>query len=117
LVWKIVANLPSAVSNVVTNQADALDFLGSPANIDQAKKTPGLSVISYPGSNYIYVELNTRAKGDSSTPHPILGDREVRRALTMALDRRSMVTSIFGTYAKVPPGPIPQLWSIWDSTV
>lgn len=117
LIWKIVANLPAAVSNIVTNQADAIEFLGPPANIEQAKKAPDVSIIPYPGSSYMYVELNTRANGDSSEPHPILGDREVRRALTLALDRQSMVTSIFGTYAKVPPGPLPQLWSIWDTTV
>lgn len=115
LVWKIVANLPAAVSDIVTGQADALDFLGSPANIEQVKKTPGMSVIPYPGSNYMYVELNTRANGDSSQPHPILGDREVRRALTMALDRQSMAANVVGSYGKVPPGPIPQWWPIWDS--
>jgi peptide/nickel transport system substrate-binding protein len=115
LIWKMVANLPAAVSDIVTGQADALDFLGSPANIDQVKKTTGVSVIPYPGSNYLYVELNTRANGDSSSPHPVFGEREVRRALTMALDRQAMATNIFGTYAKVPPGPIPQWWPIWDS--
>lgn len=117
LVWKIVANLGAAVSDLVTGQADALDYLGSPANIEQARKTPQLSVIPYAGSNYIYLELNLRANGDSTQPHPILGDRDVRRALTLALDRQGMVTSVFGPYAKVPPGPMPQIWSIWDTTV
>src|SRR4029077_21258732 len=117
LIWKLVANGPTAVSDVVTNQADAIDFLGSPANIDQAKKTPQLSVYPYPGSNYLYLEFNLRANGDSTEPHPILGDREVRRALTLALDRRAMATNVFGACAKVPPGPMPQLWSIWDTTI
>ncbi len=115
LIWKIVSGPQAAVSDIVTGQADALDFLGSPANIDQAKKTPGVSVVPYPGSNYMYLEFNTRANGDSSRPHPVFGDREVRRALTMALDRQAMSTNIFGPYSKVPPGPIPQWWPIWDS--
>ena len=117
LVWKIVSGLPDAVSEMVTRQADALDFLGSPANIEQVKKTPGLTAVPYRGSNYIYLELNLRANGDSSRPHPVFGDRDVRRALTLALDRRAMAANLFGSYAKVPPGPMPQLWSIWDTTI
>jgi peptide/nickel transport system substrate-binding protein len=118
LIWKIVANPGIAVSDLLTNQADAIDFLGSPSNIDQAKKAPQLSIYSYAGSNYIYLELNQRANGDSTEPHPILGDRDVRRALTLALDRQAMVTNVFGSYAKVPPGPVSQLESaIWDPTI
>lgn len=115
LIWKIVTTTQAAVNEIVTGGADAIDYLGSPAAIDQVQKVPGMSLVPYRGSNYIYLDFNLRANGDSSKPHPILGDREVRRALTMALDRQAMVTSIFGTYAKVPPGPIPQLWPIWDS--
>ncbi|HYK11461.1 MAG TPA: peptide ABC transporter substrate-binding protein [Gemmatimonadales bacterium] len=117
LIWKLVASPAQAVNAMVTNQGDALDFLGPPANVEQVKKTPGLSAIPYPGSNYIYLEMNERANGDSSKPHPVFADREVRRALTMALDRQGMLTSTFGPYAKVPMGPIPQWWSIWDTTV
>lgn len=115
LIWKFVTGSTVAVNDIATGQADAIDFLGSPANIELARKTPGMSLVPYPGSNYMYLEFNTRANGDSSKPHPVFGDREVRRALTMALDRQAMSTNIFGPYSKVPPGPIPQWWPIWDS--
>jgi len=117
LIWRFVSGAAAGVDQVVTGQADAIDFLGSPQNIALARKAPQLTLYPYRGSNYVYVELNLRANGDTATPHPIFGDRDVRRALTMALDRAGMATSVFGPYAKVPPGPMPQLWSIWDSTI
>lgn len=117
LIWKIVSGTAAALSSVVAGQADALEYLGSPANIELARKAPQLTLYPYRGSSYAYLELNLRANGDTTRPHPVLGDREVRRALTMALDRKAIVASVFGTYAKVPPGPMPQFWSIWDSTI
>ena len=41
----------------------------------------------------------------------MLGDRDVRRAIGLALDRRAMVRSTFGATAEVPFGPAsPMLW-------
>src|SRR6185503_10210473 len=73
-----------------------------------------LTLYPYRGATYGYLGFNLAANGDTSQPHPVFGDRTVRRALTMAIDRASLVKSVFGDYAKVPPGPVSQLWWIWD---
>src|SRR5439155_1440953 len=57
------------------------------------------------------------ARGDTSLPHPLFGDRQLRRALTLATDRQQLVQSVFGGLAKIPPGPMPLLWATWDSTL
>jgi len=86
----------------------------TPDNIERAKAAPQLTIYPYRGATYGYLGFNLAANGDTTQPHPIFGDRDVRRALTMAVDRASLLKSMFGDYAKVPPGPVSQVWWIWD---
>ncbi len=117
LIWHFAANLQVAVTQLVADQADALEYLGPPQFIQQAQAAPQLTLHPYKGSNYGYLGFNLGANGDTTQPHPIFGDRSVRRAITMGVDRAKLLLSVFGTHAKVPPGPMPQFWSIWDSTI
>lgn len=55
-----------------------------------------------------YLTFNLRASGDRTQPHPILADPDVRRALAMAVDRRTLVRVAFGDYGRVPEGPVAQ---------
>lgn len=116
IVHSVTGGLPTAVLQLVADQADAIEFLGLPEFVTQARKAPQLTLVPYAGTSYGYGLFNLRANGDSTKPHPIFGDRDVRRALTMAIDREQILKSVFGPYGKVPPGPMPQEWSIWDST-
>jgi peptide/nickel transport system substrate-binding protein len=61
--------------------------------------------------------FNSRANGDTAKPHPLFGDREIRRALTMAVNRASLVKSTLGDLGRVPPGPISSLLWIWDPEI
>src|SRR5207245_1592457 len=75
---------------------------------------PQLTLYPYRGATYGYLGFNLAANGDSSRLHPLFGDRELRRALVMAVDRERLLQNVWGDAAKVPPGPEPQLWWIWD---
>src|SRR5258708_39573695 len=35
----------------------------------------------------------------------------------MATDRERLLRNVFGEFAKVPPGPLSQLWWIWDPEI
>ena len=117
LMWRFTPDLQVAVSQLVAGQADARDALATPENIERARAAPQLTVYSYRGSVYGYLGFNLAANGDTTRPHEIFGDREVRRALTLAVDRVALLKSVFGDVAKVPPGPMPQLWWIWDPQI
>ncbi len=113
LIWRFSGDLSVAVTQVAAGEADAIEVLVSPTNIERARKEPRLALYPYPGSVFTFVSLNLRARGGSG-PHPVLGDPEVRRALVAASDRVRMTQSIYGTAAKVPPAPIPESWSaLW----
>jgi peptide/nickel transport system substrate-binding protein len=49
--------------------------------------------------------MNLRDPANHGRPHPIFGNRELRRALTMAVDRAAVVRSVFDTLALPALGP------------
>ena len=119
LIWRFTPNLDVAVSQVIAGQADAIEVLGPPANVKRVHDVAGLTTYPYPGTTYGFLAFNLRANGDTGAPHPVFGTRELRRAVVMALDREGMLQNVWGGdhLAAVPPGPMPRLWSLWDSSL
>jgi peptide/nickel transport system substrate-binding protein len=117
LMWRFTPDLQVAVSQLVADQADAREALVTPENVDRARAAPQLTLYTYRGSVYGYLGFNLSANGDTTRPHEIFRDREVRRALTMAVDRGALLRNVFGDFAQVPPGPMSQLWWIWDPEI
>ena len=114
VIWRFTPNLPVAVMQLSAGDADAAEVLGPPDFVKQARAAPQLATYPYKGSTYGYLGFNLAAPGDSTRPHPLFGDRRLRRALVMATDRDRLLASVFGDLAKVPPGPISQLSWIWN---
>jgi peptide/nickel transport system substrate-binding protein len=117
LIWRFTPDLQVVVNQLVANEVDAIEILVSPDNIRRVRETPHLATYPYKGAAYAYLGFNLAANGDSTKPHPLFGDRTLRRALTMATDRERLVNSVFGDNAKVPPGPMSQQWWIWDPEI
>ncbi len=117
LIWRFTPDLQVAVTQLVAGEADAIEVLVSPDNVARVKAAPHLATYPYKGAAYGYLGFNLAANGDSTKPHPLFSDRDVRRALTMATDRGRLLKSVFADNAKVPPGPMSQLWSIWDPEI
>src|SRR6266511_717777 len=115
LIWRFTPNLQVAVQQVIADQADIREQLVTPDNVNRAREAKQLAVYTYVGNVYTYLSFNLRSQADSTLPHPIFSDRDVRRALVMAVDRASLLKSALGDLAKVPPGPTSELLSwIWD---
>jgi peptide/nickel transport system substrate-binding protein len=114
LIWRFQPDLAAAVNQVLAGESDALELLLTPDNVRRARETPHLALYSYPGLQFGYLGFNLRANGDTARPHPIFGDRDVRRALAMAVDRERLLRNTLGELGRVPPGPIPTLWPLWE---
>jgi len=110
LIWRFTPDPPTALTQLIAGEADALEFLGPAANIERARGAPQLAIYPYKGTAYGYLAFNMT--------NPILSDRDVRRALALAVDREKLRESVFQNYALVPPGPVSQAWPLWlgDST-
>jgi peptide/nickel transport system substrate-binding protein len=117
LIWRFTPDLQVAVTQLVAGDADAIEVLGTPDNVRRARATPRLVTYPYRGATYGFLGFNLRAPGDTAQPHPLFGDRALRRALAMAVDRVALVRSVFGELAQVPPGPMPQQWWLWDTAI
>src|SRR6266516_534770 len=119
LIWRFTPNLDVAVTQLIAGQADAIEVLGPPANVGRVHAVASLATYPYAGNTYGFLAFNLRATGDTSAPHPLFGNRDLRRAVVMALDRDGMLHNVWGggDLAAVPPGPMPRLWSLWDSSL
>ena len=111
----LLARDPEAQLNLVLDgTADALENVTPVSNVARLDARPEIRIAPVPTFGVGYLLFNGRAYGDRSRPHPILADRDVRRALAMALDREALVRATFGNYAAVAEGPVAQLHWIRD---
>ena len=117
LIWRFTPDLGVAVSQVIADQADVREQIVTPENKERLRAAQQIALYPYRGNVYTYLGFNLRANGDTTKPNPIFADREVRRALSMAVDRASLVRSTLGELGKVPPGPMSSLLWIWDPEI
>ena len=112
VIVRVAVSPDARVNLLLSGQADATENIPAPlSNVERVEQARHLRVISVPSSNIGYLVFNQRDPADTTRPHPILTDREVRRALVLALDRQLIVRAVLGRYGEVPFGPASaQLW-------
>jgi len=114
VVWRFGEDPLASLNLVLSHEADLLEAAGGPAQVVQLAEDPAFRLESYPSA--VYGFLGFRVLDPTGQPHPVLGDREVRRALTMGIDRAGIARSVFGPETLVPPGPMSRLLWIWDDS-
>jgi peptide/nickel transport system substrate-binding protein len=105
-----------ALAKLRTGEADFLPRL-HPNDISAAASDPRLRIVRWSSLSSGLVLLNLRDPLDRNRPHPILGDRGVRWALSMAVDRDAMVAGTMGAIATPALGPLPAPLLGTDSTL
>ena len=114
LMWLISADYPAAAVRFLTGTADFIDVL-RPEYVAKAVAA-GKEVRASTGSlDYGYVAFNL-VNRKTGAPHPVLGNRELRRALVMSVDRAAMVRNVFDTFGLVAHGPATRLLATSDTT-
>lgn len=106
----------TGVTRVLAGEADLWEIL-RPNNVADVVKNPNLKTVPYKALQYGFLSFNLRDARNKARPHPVLGDRNVRRALTMAVDRRAMVKNVFDSLAIPAIGPVPSGLSTADTTL
>ncbi|MEA2760950.1 MAG: peptide/nickel transport system substrate-binding protein [Gemmatimonadaceae bacterium] len=115
VIWLVSADYPAAAVRFLGGGADFLDVV-KPELVPQVKAKGADVVVSAGSLDYGYVAFNLR-NTTNSAPHPILGDRETRRALVMAVDRAALVRSIFDSLGMVAHGPATRIMATSDTTI
>ncbi|HWM91009.1 MAG TPA: ABC transporter substrate-binding protein [Thermoanaerobaculia bacterium] len=102
----VVRNIPDAASLITQLLSGAVDFAPQvqPADIERLQADDQVRVIPFWHRLYVFVCWNLR--------DPMFADAEVRRALTLGIDRQTIVDTLFPQgMARVAVSPIVQ--SVW----
>jgi peptide/nickel transport system substrate-binding protein len=117
VIWRFTPDQTVAVTQLIAGDADAVEVLITPDNVKRVRGDTQLAIYPYKGAQYGYLGFNLAAPGDTTRPHPLFGDRDLRRALVMAADRERLLRNVWEDLATVPPGPMSRLWWIWDPEI
>jgi peptide/nickel transport system substrate-binding protein len=112
VIIRSAADADARLNLLLSGQADAMDNVPPPlSNLQRVAADPDVRLVTVPSPTLGFLLFNQRARRDSTRPHPILADADVRRALVLALDRQVLVRAVLGEYGEVPFGPAsPLLW-------
>ena len=111
-----VAAPAAAVTQLLAGDADVFEAVQP---VDMPRLDSAADVVPHlgPSHQYAFVAYNLRAPGNVARPHPVLGDREVRRAISMMVDRETIVRSVWDSLAVVGIGPFPRTLPTADTTL
>jgi len=116
VVWSIAPDFPTALTRFLSGETDFFEVL-RPENIPEVMKHPNLRVKTYRSLAYLFAQFNLRDPANHARPHPIFGNRELRRALTMATDRATIVRSVYDTLALPALGPTVRAYPTTDPNI
>jgi peptide/nickel transport system substrate-binding protein len=116
VIWRFAGDPDAALNLALSEDHTLMETVGSPGRAERVAADSSFSLISYPSAAYGFLGFNLAARSGKGS-HPILGDRNTRRALALSIDRRTLARAVFGPEAKVPPGPMSQLLWIWSDSI
>jgi peptide/nickel transport system substrate-binding protein len=109
VLWRFTPDPDAAINLALSGEADLLEQVGPPSQQARFASDSAFELRPYPSA--VYGFLAFRLQDSGGRRHPIFGRREVRRALTLAVDRQSMARALLGPGTKAPSGPMSgNLW-------
>lgn len=97
VVWLVSPDMQAASTRLLAGEADFLEVVRGPT-VDQVVASPRLQLVTSPSLDYGYMGFNVRRAP--------FNDRDVRRALSMAVDRAALVRNVFDTLGVPGLGPV-----------
>ena len=116
IVWTVTSDLSAAMTRLLARDADFLEMVPAGKFTDLAAQ-PELTATRYASLGVGYLQFNLQDPRSPGVPHPIFGNREVRRAIAMSLDRPRLVSAVFDSLAIVAQGPFATVLATADSPV
>jgi peptide/nickel transport system substrate-binding protein len=116
VIWMLNPDIVAALVNVLAGDIDVLEIVTRDGMTRIAAQSEVVAV-PYANPNYGYLGFNLRDQRNPERPHPLFADRELRRALTMAIDRRTLLKNVFDTLAWLGAGPVSRMIATADTTI
>lgn len=116
VVFSISPDFNAAITRFFAGDADFFENLRA-EHLAQIAKDTAHRTMPYPSLGYSFLAFNLADPKALTQPHPIFSERAVRRALTMAIDRRAMLKNVFDTIGIPLYGPFPSALPVADTTL
>lgn len=107
VVLRIAPDAAARLNLFLAGETDVMGDVQAPDAL-KIKERPDVALINVSHNLLLWIGINQR---QGATAHPVLGDRRIREALRLALDRRTMTNGIFGPSAGVPDAAQSQIWA------
>lgn len=124
LIFRVIPDYRTRLAQLESGEVDLVSGL-RPEDADRvARDHQEIQIISTPGRDYDFLGWNNvdtgppaGSSGTTIKPHRLFGSRNVRRALTMAINREELVHAYLGAHGQVSFGGISPLfkWAYNDS--
>jgi len=108
VVWRIVPDQLSLMTQLLAGEFDFVSSL-APEEAQRIETDPNLRLVDIPHRGYTHICWNTTL--------PELADPRVRRALGMAIDRQTIIETVYRSYAQPSIGPILSTMWAFDETL
>lgn len=116
VIWILNPDPNAALVSVLAGEADVFETVTTDA---MARITAQnlVQALPYRSTNYGYLGFNFRDPKNLERPHPLFGDRQLRRALAMAIDRQVLLKNVYDTLGYLGAGPFSRLFATADTTL
>lgn len=116
VIWTITPEFTAAVTRLFSGDADLFDALRA-ENLPELRRHPNLHVVMLPGTDYAFLQFNLRDPANDALAHPLFGNRELRRAIAMAVNRSALATSVLDGFGSVALGPTVRAFPTTDPAI
>lgn len=116
VIMSVAPNPVAAATRLFNGEADVYEAI-MPQQMAEFEGHPDVRPWLGHSLTYGFWQFNLRDPRDLSRPHPILADREMRRALSMLVDRQALLASVWDSLALVGLGPFPRALPVADTTI
>lgn len=112
VIVRIVPDKNTQLAQVRANETDVAVDLNEDDAV-QVDRIPGWKAFAIAGltSDRLFLNLAEPGVADGSRPHPILGDKRVRQALEMGIDKQQLVDKVLSGKTKVATSEYPVGWA------
>ncbi len=124
LVFRVIPDYHSRLAQLRTGEIDVLPYINAEDAMEIMKSVSEIMIVPmgerfYDAINWNNIDPSEYAssQGKHILPHPLFGSSNVRRALTLAINRKEIVESYLHSYGRECVGPISPIfqWAFNDT--
>jgi peptide/nickel transport system substrate-binding protein len=116
VLFSVAPDYTATTAKLFAGEADFFEAVRA-EQLPEVARHPTLRALQYPALDLGFLQFNLRDPAARARPHPVFGDRAVRRALAMALDRERLVRSALDSLGVVALGPVLRAQASADTAI